>query len=124
MLAIHGIWAHGVLSLWAEDSERPAPALISARRQAEPPRPHPFAASAGLLADAIAEFGEPASDIVRKAAEDEMTLWLPTAGGEPVPSADLPSLVADIADITDAASADAVWPKDSTQPAVLILSGS
>ena len=27
MLAIHGIWAHGVLSLWAEDSDgqRPAP---------------------------------------------------------------------------------------------------
>ena len=105
MLMIHGIWAHGVLSLWAEDSERPAPALVTASRQAEAARPHPFAAPAGLLADAIAEFGEPATDIVRKAAEDEMTLWLPTAGGEPVPSADLPSPVADIADITDAPAA-------------------
>ena len=90
MLAIHGIWAHGVLSLWAEDSERPAPALVTARGPTEP-RPHPFAARTGLLADVIAEFGESAGDVVRKAAEDELTLWLPTVRGEPVPSPDLPA---------------------------------
>src|SRR5271168_2221621 len=122
MLAIHGIWAHGVLSLWAEDSERPASALATARAAAEP-RPHPFAAQAGLLADVIAEFGESATDLVRKAAEDELTLWLPTVSGEPVPSPDLPS-AANIADITGDAAGEAVSAKDSTQRSVPNLSGS
>ena len=41
MLAIHGIWAHGVLSLWAEDSEQLAAARLrrdpaSSRRPARP----------------------------------------------------------------------------------------
>jgi hypothetical protein len=122
MLAIHGIWAHGVLSLWAEDSERPAPDLVTARRPAQP-QPHPYAARAGLLADVIAEFGESAGDVVRKAAEDELTLWLPTVRGEPVPSPDLPSL-ADIADITDDTTGETVSAKDSTQRSVPNLSGS
>ncbi len=122
MLAIHGIWAHGVLSLWAEDSERPTPTLVTARRPAQP-QPHPFAARAGLLADVIAEFGESARDVVRKAAEDELTLWLPTVAGEPVPSPDLPR-AADIADITDDVTGETVSAKDSTQLSVPNLSGS
>jgi len=126
MLAIHGIWAHGVLSLWAEDSEQPAPV---ASAPAAPPkvaravRPHPFAARAGLVADVLAEFSELASDIVRKAAEDELTLWLPTAAGWPVPSPDLASAW-DKLDISDPPYSAIFLAKDSTQPAVSNLSRS
>src|SRR5271169_2369352 len=126
MLAIHGIWAHGVLSMWAEDSDQPAPA---ASAPAAPPkvaravRPHPFAARAGLVADVIAEFSELASDIVRKAAEDELTLWLPSAAAGPVPSLDLASAW-DKLDTSDAAYSAIVLAKDSTQPAMSNLSRS
>jgi SNF2-related domain/SNF2 Helicase protein/Helicase conserved C-terminal domain len=89
MLAIHGIWAHGVLSLWAEDSEQPAPAPPPQRVVSHVSRPHPFAASAGLVADVLAEVGEPASDLVRKAVDGELALWLPAAAGRPVSSPDL-----------------------------------
>src|SRR5215469_917766 len=89
MLAIHGLWAHGVLSLWAEDSEQPAPALSGPRAGPGVSRRHPFAAPAGLLADVIAEFGETASDVVRKAADDELTLWLPSTAIGPVASPEL-----------------------------------
>ena len=110
MLVIHVIWAHGVLSLWAEDSDQPA-AVPSGqlesgqlRPQSSPagppgaPRPHPFAASTGLLADVLAEFGEGASDLARKAADDEVTLWLPGTGAGPVASPELASADADVAD--------------------------
>ena len=97
MLVIHGIWAHGVLSLWAEDSDQPAavPSVPSGQsrpaegRSPRAPRPHPFAASTGLLADVLAEFGEDASDLVRKAVDDELTLWLPGSGTGPAASSDL-----------------------------------
>jgi hypothetical protein len=85
MLAIHGIWAHGVLSLWAEDSDEPvsavAPSPVAAGNTT-----HPFAARVGLIADVIAEFSESAGDAARKAADDELTLWLPTTAGRPVAS--------------------------------------
>ena len=89
MLAIHGIWAHGVLSLWAEDFDLPASAASRLGGPASLSRPHPFAARAELLADVIAEFGEPASDIVRKAIEDELTLWLPALAARPLASPEL-----------------------------------
>ncbi len=89
MLAIHAIWSQGVLALWAEDSGPPA--AVPAGRAAQP-RDHPFAASPGPLADVLAEFGEVASDLVRKAADDELTLWLP--GGPSGPSAS-PDLIRD-----------------------------
>ena len=93
MLVIHGIWAHGVLSLWAEDSDQPAAAPSgqahsSQARSPRAPRPHPFGASTGLLADVLAEFGESASDLARKAADDELTLWLPGTAAAPVASPD------------------------------------
>jgi hypothetical protein len=88
MLAIHGIWADGVLSLWAEDSDQAASAPTG-YRAGSAPSPHPFAAGVALMADIIADYGESASDVVRKAAEGELTLWLPTTAAGPVASPDL-----------------------------------
>ena len=92
MLAIHGIWSQRALALWAEDSQLPA---LAPAGLAGPVRDHPFAAAHGLLADVLAEFAEPASDLVRKAAEDELTLWLPGGPAEPAASPDLirPNLI-------------------------------
>jgi SNF2 family DNA or RNA helicase len=107
MLAIHGVWANGALYLWAEDSDRatrgmPAPgasprvapatgvsATAAGVRSARMPRPHPFAAAAGLLADVLADFGELVGDLARKAAEDELTLWLPSGPTGPLRSPEL-----------------------------------
>jgi SNF2 family DNA or RNA helicase len=91
MLAIHGIWAHGRLSLWAEDSEPYAP-LPDAPASGAASLPHPFAAAPGVLADALAELGEPVSDLVRKAAEAELTLWLPATSAGPLSSPDAMAL--------------------------------
>jgi len=86
MLVIHGVWSERALALWAEDSDLPAQAPPGLAAQ---PRDHPFAASPGLLADVLSEFGEPAGDLVRKAAEDELVLWLPGGPGTPAASPDL-----------------------------------
>jgi SNF2 family DNA or RNA helicase len=113
MLVIHGIWAHGALSLWAEDSDQPAevPADISGQPRSGPgrsprARSHPFAASTGLLGDVLAEFGEGASDLVRKAADDELKLWLPGSAAGPAASPDLAraAIAADTSSIGDSIS--------------------
>ncbi len=84
---IHGVWSDGRLHLWAEDADRIRP---RAR-----PRPagspgavgqHPFAASTGLLADALAEMGEQVADLARKATETDLVLWLPGTVGAPLRS--------------------------------------
>jgi SNF2-related domain/SNF2 Helicase protein/Helicase conserved C-terminal domain len=93
MLAIHGIWADGALSLWAEDADRLATASGGARpgagRGGRTPRLHPFAAPVGLLADVLAGSGDVAADLARKAADSELTLWLPGTAGSPLVSPDL-----------------------------------
>jgi SNF2 family DNA or RNA helicase len=90
MLVIHGIWAYGALSLWAEDPGRPATASPRAGRPSRAPRAHPFAGPADLVADALAELAGRAEDLARKAAEDELTLWLPGTADGPLAS---PALV-------------------------------
>jgi SNF2-related domain/SNF2 Helicase protein/Helicase conserved C-terminal domain len=92
MLVIHGIWAYGALSLWAEDSEGPARAAPRSGRPSRAPRPHPFAAGPDALADVIAELAGPAADLARKAIEDELTLRLPAVAGGPLAS---PALIRD-----------------------------
>ena len=81
MLVVHGIWVHGSMWLWAEDTTLPArtPAPPAPRTPPAPrnPRPHPFAAPAAELADALA--GLP--DLARKAVDDDLTLLLPTTDG-------------------------------------------
>jgi SNF2-related domain/SNF2 Helicase protein/Helicase conserved C-terminal domain len=91
MLVIHGVWAHGALRVWAEDPGQPAVAPSGRRRTVAPLRPHPFAAPAGPLADVLAELPE-LVDPVRKATEDELTLWLPGTSARPAGSPDLTDL--------------------------------
>jgi hypothetical protein len=90
MLAIHAIWWNGLLNLWAEDTAQPACPEVPVRgtAAASSPRPHPAAATASLLADVLAEFGEEATELVRKAAEAELTIWLPTMASAPLSSSD------------------------------------
>jgi hypothetical protein len=134
MLAIHGIWAYGALRLWAEDSGKSAQVPSGQGRAGHVPRTHPFAAEPGLLADVLAEFGEPASDLVRKAADDELTLWLPGKSAGPLASPDLaravdlagtadPATAADLAGTADrATAADLAGPPDLTSAADLASS--
>jgi SNF2 family DNA or RNA helicase len=89
MLAIHGIWAYGALGLWAEDPDRPAAVPPRPGRASRAPRPHPFAAAAEVIAVVVAGLAEPAVDLVRKAVEDELTLWLPATADGPLASPEL-----------------------------------
>ena len=84
MLVIHGIWARDALCLWAEDSALPASLDAPAGgRSSRAPRPHPFAADPGVLGDALGLLGEGPRDLASKAAADELSLWLPSAGPGP-----------------------------------------
>jgi len=89
MLVIHGTWAYGVMSLWAEDSGRPATAGSRPARTSRAPRLHPFAADPDVLADAVAELAGSSADLARKAIEDELTLRLPSAPDGPLASPEL-----------------------------------
>ena len=90
MLVIHGIWARGALCLWAEDSALPAaPPALAGGRASRAARPHPFAADPDVLADALGELGDGPRDLAGKAAADELSLWLPSAGPGPASSPEL-----------------------------------
>ena len=52
-------------------------------------RPHPFAADPDVLADALGELGDGPRDLAGKAAADELSLWLPSAGPGPASSPEL-----------------------------------
>ncbi|MBO0802470.1 MAG: ATP-dependent helicase, partial [Nocardiopsaceae bacterium] len=82
MLVFHGVWAYGALHVFAEDPGLPETAPPRVGRPSRAPRPHPFAAPAGDIADALPE-------IARKAVDDEITLRLPTSGDAPFPSPEL-----------------------------------
>jgi SNF2 family DNA or RNA helicase len=99
MLVVHGAWAYGALRVWAEDSALPAQAPpaqapsrpgspSSSRRPSRAPRPHPFAASPGGLAEALAGAGAPAG-LAGKAVDDELTLSLPSTADGPLSSPEL-----------------------------------
>ncbi len=108
MLVVHGIWTHGALRVWAEDSRLPP----QAPRRGRPPlaaRPHPFAARPDVLADALAEALAPAphgagiGDLARKAVDDEVSLRLPATPDGPLASPELARPPAEVA--ADLASA-------------------
>ncbi len=82
MLVIHGVWTRGALCLWAEDSALPpSPPVPAGGRPSRAARPHPFAAGPDALGDALSLLGDGLRDLAGKAAADELTLWLPSAGG-------------------------------------------
>jgi hypothetical protein len=89
MLAIHGVWAYGVLGLWAEDPDGPAIAPPRPGRASRAPRSHPFAATADAIAGVVPELAEPVADLALKAVEDELTLWLPATADGPLASPEL-----------------------------------
>jgi SNF2 family DNA or RNA helicase len=109
MLAIHGIWAYGALFLWAEDADGPAVVPSRPGRPSRAPRPHPFAAAADRIAaavrDSTAAAGDsaaaaagdspaaghagPVADLLLKAVDDELTLWLPATADGPLASPEL-----------------------------------
>src|ERR1700727_3208721 len=89
MLVIHGIWAYGAAYLWAEDSALSQVAAPRSGRPSRAPRPHPFAAACASLADALTDLPGPPADLIPKAADDELTLWLPSKASGPLPSPDL-----------------------------------
>jgi superfamily II DNA or RNA helicase len=97
MLVIHGSWTRGALYLWAEDSALPAVLTPTADgRPSRAARPHPFAAhpdvladSLGVLGDSLGILGGGLSDLAGKAAADELTLWLPSAGAGPAAAPEL-----------------------------------
>jgi superfamily II DNA or RNA helicase len=88
---IHGVWAQGALCLWAEDPALPRvcdPGSGDSRLT----RSHPFACPPTELADllmGLTGLSGPAADAVRKAAGDELTLQLPSAGDGPLASPEL-----------------------------------
>ena len=99
MRVIHGVWALGALCLWAEDPALPR--VCSSGRRLPPSRqPHPFASQAAELADVLAALPGPGGEVARKAAEDELTLQLPSAGPGPLAS---PELVRPDAPVTGSA---------------------
>ncbi len=90
MLVIHGIWARGALCLWAEDSALPVvPPAPAGGRASRAARPHPFAAGPDVLAEALGVLGDGPRDLAGKAAADELSLWLPSAGPGPASSPEL-----------------------------------
>ena len=90
MLVIHGIWTRGALCLWAEDSALPAvPPAPPGGRASRAALPHPFAAVPDAVADALAVLGSGPRDLAGKAAADELSLWLPSAGPGPASSPEL-----------------------------------
>ena len=77
--------------LWAEESGQSAAMQAAAGKPAAAARPHPYGCAPGLLTDVLAEFGDPVADLARKAAESELTLWLPSGPAGPLTSPELRS---------------------------------
>jgi SNF2 family DNA or RNA helicase len=91
VLVIHTLWAYGALQVWAEDSALPAHAAPRGGRPSRAPRPHPFAAAPDVLGDALsaALASTGAGDLPGKAADDEITLHLPSTADGPLASPEL-----------------------------------
>jgi SNF2 family DNA or RNA helicase len=89
MLVIHAIWAYGAAYLWAEDSALPRAAPPLPGRPPRAPRPHPFAAGCAVVTGALAELPDAVGGHIRNAAEDELTLRLPSGAAGPLASPEL-----------------------------------
>ncbi|MER5639979.1 DEAD/DEAH box helicase [Kitasatospora sp. NPDC002227] len=94
MYALHALWrADGRLALWAEDAEAfaaPRRRDQAARLAGGPPQAHPFACPARGVAGLLAAIGPGLGWLAEQAPERWCTLLLPTLGGAPTPSPQLP----------------------------------
>ncbi|WP_405012677.1 SNF2-related protein [Kitasatospora sp. NBC_01539] len=93
MYALHALWqGGGRLALWAEDAAaRPTP--DTAQPPPDPghgPAAHPYACPAPQVARLLAGLGPGPGWLAAQAAERWTTLHLPTTGGAPAPSSQLP----------------------------------
>ncbi len=77
-LVLHANWSRGLLHLWAEDARAYPPAATPGDEAA--PAPHPFAAQAEAI-----------QGLVPGAEASSLTLLLPCAGTDPIPSPQLES---------------------------------
>ncbi|MEV4557127.1 DEAD/DEAH box helicase [Kitasatospora sp. NPDC049285] len=84
MYVLHAVWrADGRLGLWAEDAGAFGARVGDGAR-------HPFAVAAGEVAGLLGAIGPGPAWLADRAAERWITLRLPTIGGRPTPSPDLP----------------------------------
>jgi hypothetical protein len=95
MYALHPVWksdTSGVLHLWGETSEKPAPAKKPKSRQSKipKPRPHPFAIEDKKLKELVAEIS--GSLIGESINFEKLAIRLPSANDLPAPS---PQLIRD-----------------------------
>jgi SNF2 family DNA or RNA helicase len=81
VIAVHACWSPFGLHLWGESSHRLASLAPPRGRRPRPPRPHPFAASARELREALGERGA-----LARAGAGEIALHLPSRGRVPLPS--------------------------------------
>ncbi|MFF2042406.1 DEAD/DEAH box helicase [Kitasatospora sp. NPDC058170] len=89
MFVLHALWrADGRLALWAEDARAYEAGHEPADRPA--PRAHGYALPAGELAALLGGIGPGLGWLAGQAPERWSTLLLPTVGGQPAPSPDLP----------------------------------
>ena len=90
MIILHAGESDGTLVLWGETSTDARVRPTSRRRgrsRGASTSPHPFAADAGELAEALKETGLSLRPAAKRACH--VTAWLPTKGSSPVPSSSL-----------------------------------
>ena len=94
MYALHALWrADGRLALWAEDARAYPPPQQAVSDPAVGPRAvraHPYACPAAAVAGLLAGIGPGLGWLADQAPERWATLRLPTLGGAPTPSPELP----------------------------------
>ena len=90
MIILHAGESDGTLVLWGETSTDARVRPTSRRRRRSrgaSASPHPFAASAGELAEALKELTLYSKPAAKRACH--VTAWLPTKGNSPIPSSSL-----------------------------------
>ncbi|MQS13479.1 ATP-dependent helicase [Streptomyces kaniharaensis] len=91
MFVLQALWrADGRLALWAEDARRYPAATAEAPPVRPSPRAHPYACTAADVAAVLGGIGPGLGWLAGQAPERWATLLLPTVGGLPAPSPDLP----------------------------------
>src|SRR5688572_1960876 len=93
MIILHGALLDDALFLWGES---PAESAVRASRRRSGPSPYPYDAGAEAVTRAARDLPIGFRPTARRKAE--ATAWLPTRGGEPMPSS---ALIGEAPDSTD-----------------------